>query len=87
MLDVGERQLYVIQDETIDTTTAAVYVYETPSSSAFVSYTPITTATTVDSTSRYYQISEAPNGYYELNFGDGISFNTDIKFSKNFEFS
>ena len=74
--DVGERQLYVIQDETIDTTTAAVYVYETPSSSAFVSYTPITTATTVDSTSRYYQISEAPNGYYELNFGDGISFGT-----------
>ena len=74
--DVGERQLYVIQDETIDTTTAAVYVYETPSSSAFVSYTPITTATTVNSASRYYQISEAPNGYYELNFGDGISFGT-----------
>lgn len=74
--NVGERQLYVIQDDTIDTTTAAVYVYETPSSSAFVSYTPITTATTVNSASRYYQISEAPNGYYELNFGDGISFGT-----------
>jgi hypothetical protein len=72
--DVGERQLYVIQDDTIDTTTAAVYVYETPSSSLFTSYVPITTATTVNSQSRYYQISEAPNGYYELNFGDGISF-------------
>ena len=74
--DVGERQLYVIQDETIDTNTAAIYVYETPSSSSFISYTPITTATTVNSKSRYYQISEAPNGYYELNFGDGISFGT-----------
>ena len=72
--DVGERQLYVIQDDTIDTTTAAVYVYETPSSSLFTSYVPSTTATTVNSQSRYYQISEAPNGYYELNFGDGISF-------------
>tara|TARA_B100001057_G_scaffold186819_1_gene187591 strand:- start:5111 stop:7033 length:1923 start_codon:yes stop_codon:yes gene_type:complete len=72
--DVGERQLYVMQDETIDTTTAAVYVYETPSSSLFTSYTPITTATSVNSQSRYYQISEAPNGFYELNFGDGISF-------------
>ena len=72
--DVGERQLYVIQDETMDTGTAAVYVYETASSSSFVSYNPITTATNVNSQSRYYQISEAPNGYYELNFGDGISF-------------
>ena len=72
--DVGERQLYVMQDETIDTTTAAVYVYETPSSSLFTSYVPITTATSVNSQSRYYQISEAPNGFYELNFGDGISF-------------
>jgi len=72
--DVGERQLYVMQDDTIDTNTAAVYVYETPSSSSFISYTPITSATNVNSQSRYYQISEAPNGYYELNFGDGISF-------------
>ena len=72
--DVGERQLYILQDETMDTGTAAVYVYETASSSSFVSYNPITTATNVNSQSRYYQISEAPNGYYELNFGDGISF-------------
>ena len=72
--EVGERQLYVMQDDTIDTNTAAVYVYETPSSSSFISYTPITSATNVNSQSRYYQISEAPNGYYELNFGDGISF-------------
>ena len=70
----GERQLYVIQDNSIDTTTADVRVYDTPSSSNYVNYTPITNAVTVNSTSRYFQISEAPNGFYELNFGDGISF-------------
>lgn len=72
--EVGERQLYVIQDDTIDTTTAAIRVYDNSASENFVTYTPINTAVTVTSTSRYYQISEAPNGYYELNFGDGISF-------------
>ena len=70
----GERQLYVIQDDSIDTTTADIRVYDTPSSSNYVNYTPITNAVTVNSTSRYFQISEAPNGFYELNFGDGISF-------------
>jgi len=72
--EVGERQLYVIQDQTIDTTTASIRVYDTAASDNFVTYTPINTAVTVASTSRYYQISEAPNGFYELNFGDGISF-------------
>ena len=72
--ETGERQLYVIQDDTIDTTTTDIRVYDTPSSSNYVTYTPITNAVTVNSQSRYYQISEAPNGFYELNFGDGISF-------------
>ena len=31
-------------------------------------------AVSVSSTSRFFQITEAPNGFYELNFGDGISF-------------
>jgi len=70
----GERQLYVIQDNSIDTTTTDVRVYDTPSSTNYVNYAPITNAVTVNSNSRYFQISEAPNGFYELNFGDGISF-------------
>jgi hypothetical protein len=72
--EVGERQLYVIQDDTIDTTTAAIRVFDTPASENFVTYTPISNAITVNAQSRFYQISEAPNGFYELNFGDGISF-------------
>lgn len=72
--EVGERQLYVIPDDTIDTSTAAVNVFDAPNGTAFNAYTPITSAVTVTAKSRYYAMSEAPNGYYELNFGDGISF-------------
>ena len=72
--EVGERQLYVIPDDTMDTATAAVRSFLSVNSTQFVSYTPIDKAIQVTSDSRYYQISEAPNGYYELNFGDGISF-------------
>ena len=70
--EVGE--LYVIPDDTIDTSTAAVNVFDTTNGASFSAYTSINTAVSVTSTSRYYSINEAPNGYYELNFGDGISF-------------
>ncbi len=72
--DVGERQLYVIPDTTMDTATAIVKVYENAGSSNPIVYTRLSEAITVTKDSTYYQISEAPNGYYELNFGDGISF-------------
>jgi hypothetical protein len=69
-----ERQIYVIPDETIDTSTATVDVFESPSSTSFTSYTPISLAITVDENSKHFSLNEAPNGFYELNFGDGISF-------------
>ena len=72
--EVGERQLYVIPDQTIDTSTAIVRVYDNLSTSAFTTYANINTATGVTSDSTFYQLSESPNGNYELNFGDGISF-------------
>ena len=72
--EVGERQLYVIPDDTMDTSTAIVKVYTTPAATSFVTYTRLADAITVTSDSTYFQITEAPNGYYELNFGDGISF-------------
>ena len=70
----GERQLYVIPDATIDTTTAVVKAFADTSTTAFTTYQNISTATAVSSTSTFYQLSESPNGNYELNFGDGISF-------------
>ena len=72
--EAGERQLYVIPDQTIDTTTAVVRVFDNTSTTAFEAYANISTATAVTSESRFYQLSESPNGNYELNFGDGISF-------------
>ena len=68
-----ENQVYVITDPNIDTTTAQVRVYPDRSSSNFDTYTTITTAVTIQEDSKYYVLKESPNGFYELQFGDGIS--------------
>lgn len=72
--EVDERQVFVIPDETIDTSSATVLVYDTASSSNYVSYTRLSEAVTIDADTTVYTIREAPNGFYELNFGDGVSF-------------
>lgn len=70
----AERQVYIIPDETIDTSTAIVVAYETVSSNNFVTYTPLSMAIQIDANTTHFSIQESPNGFYELNFGDGISF-------------
>ena len=72
--EVAERQVFVIPDSEIDTKTATVLVYDTASSTNFVQYTPLAEASTIDKDTTVFSIREAPNGFYELNFGDGISF-------------
>jgi|TARA_B110000483_G_scaffold171698_2_gene203176 hypothetical protein len=72
--ETGERQLYIIPDNTIDTSTATVKVFANSSTDDFTSYTPLAKAVRVSSISQFYQITETPNGFYELNFGDGVSF-------------
>ena len=67
-------QTYVIPDETIDTNSLEVRVYNSPTSSVFSTYTFLDDAIQVSATTEYYDIREAPNGYYEINFGDGKSF-------------
>jgi len=69
-----ERQVYVIPDVTMDTSTAVVEVFETASSSSFVTYTPLSQAININENTLHFSIYESPNGFYELNFGDGISF-------------
>jgi hypothetical protein len=74
---VGEtidRQVYIIPDKNIDVTTAVVTVYNSATSNDNEIYTELNKAITVSSTSTLYTIREAPNGFYELNFGDGVSF-------------
>ena len=69
--ETTEDQVYVIPDDTIDTTTLKIDVYDTVSSSTFTTYSNINNVVRIDSTSTVYQIKEVPNGYYEVIFGDG----------------
>ena len=71
---VAADEIYVIPDASIDTTSIIVKVYENVSSDLYEVYTPIQKAIVVDTESTYYDIKESPNGYYEINFGDGTSF-------------
>jgi hypothetical protein len=73
--EVSEGQVYVIPDVSADINTLLVRVLPTSSSSlsAAVTYEDLSTAVSITQTSRFYQIKEVPNGYYELLFGDGVS--------------
>ena len=74
---VGEYEdnpIYVIPDTTIDADTVTVKVYESASSSSFISYQNILNATTINANSTVYILKESPNGYFELSFGDGTTF-------------
>ena len=72
--ETSERQIYMIPDTTLDTATVQVLAYANPSTTDFVTYLDVQEAVRVTADSQFYQIVEAPNGEYELNFGDGISF-------------
>lgn len=74
---VGEyidNPTYIIPDQTIDADTAVIRVYPTSTSTAFDVYTNITDATSINANSTIYILKEAPNGFYELSFGDGETF-------------
>jgi len=67
----SENLTYVIPDANMDITTAIVKVYDSPSSSLYTTYTNIADAQELTSASTVYILKEAPNGYFELTFGDG----------------
>jgi hypothetical protein len=69
----SDRQIYIVPDLTVDTSTVTVNVFNSATSSDFLSYTPLYNAITVNASSQLYQLREAPNGYYELIFSDGIT--------------
>lgn len=64
---------YVIPDTDLDTSTATVIVYTSPSSSSYNVYLPLNEALAITSQSRLYSLRESPNGYYELSFSDGFT--------------
>ena len=65
--------VYVIPDKNIDMNTAEVKVYETTSDTAFTTYANLTKATTINADTRLYIMKEAPNQFFELTFGDGVT--------------
>ena len=74
---VGEYEdnpVYIIPDNTIDSATVSVNVYENVSSTSGTPYQNILNATSISSQSTVYILKESPNGFYELSFGDGVTF-------------
>lgn len=74
---VGEYEdnpVYIIPDTTLDSTTVAVNVFESVTGTQFTTYQNIINATAITENSTIYILKEAPNGYFELSFGDGETF-------------
>jgi hypothetical protein len=67
----NNNPIYIIPDENMDTSTAVVEVYQNRTSTVFDTYLPYKDAFTITPQSTFYGLREAPNGYYELYFGDG----------------
>ncbi len=71
---VGEEsddQIYVLPNQSMDTETLTVKVFDNSSSTSFETYTNLRDAIEITTTSKHYQIKEVPNGSFELLFGDG----------------
>jgi len=66
-----DDEIYVIPDKNLDRSTVVVRVYDTPSSTDFQIYSPITEVTEITESSLIYVLKETPNGFFELSFGNG----------------
>lgn len=71
--ETSERTIYVIPDTKVDKDTLDVRVYESASSSSYVTYTSLRRAVQVSVDSTFYDIAESPNGFWEIHFSDGIT--------------
>ena len=67
----GEEMLYIIPDENMDRATAVVKIFESATSADFTTYVNLETASNITATTPAYILKEAPNGYFELTFGNG----------------
>ena len=72
--EYADNPTYIIPDTKIDADTAVVRVYPSASSTTFNVYQNILDATSISANSTIYILKEAPNGFYELSFGDGETF-------------
>ena len=72
-LDSKENPVYIIPDTSLDIDTAVVRVFETASSTSFTTYTNLIDANVINENSTLFILKEAPNGYFELAFGNGVT--------------
>jgi hypothetical protein len=70
-LESTDSPNYIIPDTNMDINTVVVRVYETATSSSFITYTNILNASTISENSTLFILKESPNGYFELSFGNG----------------
>lgn len=72
--ETTENPVYVIPDTKLDADTVKVRVYESATSSSFTTYNALSAASTINANSTIYILKEAPNGFFEITFGDGVTF-------------
>lgn len=70
--ELEDDQFYVIPDENVDTSTVAVNVFDTFTSSSFTPYLNVNEVSRINQDSTVYILRETPNGYFELTFSDGV---------------
>lgn len=68
-----EATVYVIPDVNMDIDTAVIKVFESATSTNFVTYINILDATTINENSTLFILKEMPNGFFELTFGNGTT--------------
>ena len=78
LVDGSANAVYTIPDQSIDTSTAIVKLFEDQSTAktgngTYRSFSSVFEATTIEATSRLYILRESPNRFYELTFGDNNS--------------
>ena len=76
---ISQDALYIIPDKNMDMDTAVVRVYESPTSVAFTTYQNLKQATLINAATALYILKESPNEFFELSFGDGITFGVTPK--------
>ena len=72
-LKATDNPVYVIPDKNVDISSAVVRVYDSATSSTFTTYLNLVNASKIDENSTLYILREAPNGFYELSFGNGVT--------------
>ena len=72
-LQSTDNPTYIIPDRNLDLSTVVVRVFEEPTSSTFTTYSNLANAAVINENTTLYILREAPNGFFELSFGNGVT--------------